>query len=687
MELHKLWPKELQTHYWRLDENYHNLILAKVKENTKGKNILMNFISAIDELIDSKGMCMSNSEFLFLAAAVKVIQGKSEAIQDICRMDEFHPGLHNAKAFNLISRKKFTEVPSLIKKAKKFAKDVDPYNYLYALSNEILMLYYTGVFGIIKDRLISLNKEYKKIIGKLPEGDKNRLAALEACILGKSVVISLKRREGRIEEGASIGQELIAKARVTENRYLLNRLLNNTALCLVESGNLRAGLKYLEEAFAFSENLGNEIQLSIGGNNIGFIYRNMGNIEQAMKYFYIALEHSKQAGIAPYIIATETNIAHLHLDFGNPKLALADSDIAMESLENSNVPVPPSIVIALDLCRADIFEYLEDFDKVRETLEHALELVKSADLNKETPKIKLRFARISAKQQNLGEANQKLTEALTFAIANNSYEIIVNAKLQLAEIDLLRYRMTNQNILLLAAYEKILDSEQLCLEQDYKLILIDVYILKGLLLSINNKKKEGIKALEKAIELAQDLNILEKEQEARNQLSEIEKEKKSLLVRIFTRINKSIRSTIAFESVTGPKKIESDIRALFLITRESGLPFYQKDFSESKQIDSGLLSGLLSAIRTMSQTILNAKEGGLKLIDHGNVAIMLETRERLFFALVVSKETYLIREKLRDFADSLSDEAIIKIIDQGVINITDKQKILIEDLITNTFTK
>lgn len=687
MELHKLWPKELQTHYWRLDDNCRNLIIKKISKNPKEKSILMNFLSTLDELIHSSGVYMSNSEFLFLAAAVKEIQGKSAEMQAICGMDEFHPGLHNAKAFSLILQKKFTEVPSLIKKAKEFAKDVDPYNYLYALSNEILMLYYTGIFGIIEDKLVFLTKEYKKIMKKLSEDSKTRLAVLESYTLGKSVEISLKRREGKLEDGASIGQELITKIRVTENRYLLNRLLNNTALCLVESGKLRAGLKYLEEAFAFSENLGNAIQISIGANNIGFIYRNMGNIEQAMKYFYVALKYSKQAKIAPYIIATETNIAHLHLDFGNPKLALADSETALESLEKSDVPVPPQIEIALDLCRADIFEHLEDFDKVRDTLNHALKIIKPANLDKEIPKINLRFARLAAEQQNLGEANQKLTEALEFAIKNNLFEIIVNAKLQLAEIDLLRYRMTNQNILLLAAYEKILDTEQLCLEQDYKLILIDVYILKGLLLSVNNKKKEGTKALEEAITLSQELNIPEKEQEARNQLGEIEKEKKSLLVRIFTRMNKSIKSTIAFESIAGPKTIETDIRALFLITRESGLPFYQKEFSESKQIDSGLLSGLLSAIRTMSQTILDAKEGGLKLIDHGDIAIMLETREKLFFALVVSKETYLIREKLREFADTLSEEVIIKIIDKGVFTITDKQEALIEKLISKTFDK
>ncbi len=74
-------------------------------------------------------------------------------------------------------------------------------------------------------------------------------------------------------------QDLITKARLTGNRYLLNRLLNNTALCLIESGNLKEGLEYLEEAFAFSQVVANEVQLASGANNIGFIYRTMGDLE------------------------------------------------------------------------------------------------------------------------------------------------------------------------------------------------------------------------------------------------------------------------------------------------------------------------------------------------------------------------------------------------------------------------
>ena len=71
----------------------------------------------------------------------------------------------------------------------------------------------------------------------------------------------------------------------------------------------------------------------------------------------------------------------------------------------------------------------------------------------------------------------------------------------------------------------------------------------------------------------------------------------------------------------------------------------------------------------MGQTILDAEEGGLKLIDHGNVSIMLETGEDSFFALVVSKETYLLREKFREFTKRIYNEAFFKTIDHSVVRI------------------
>lgn len=671
MELHQQWPKELLNHYWRLEDNFQSFIISYVEKHAQKKeDKLINFINGIIALSEIQGVIISNSEFLFLAAQCFLLMGKYDKVNEICSKDEYHPGLINTKAFTLVSQRKFDDIEEVILKAEEYSK-ADPYNALYAKAIRLLYLYYSRQFEKIQSELESLTKEYEKFCVEYSGNNNLLLSFTELFALGKSVIVNIKRSEGKLEEGETIGRELILLVRKSNNRYLLNRLLNNTALCAIEGGNLKVGLDYLEESFKFSEILANKHQLSVAANNIGFIYRNMGNLEMAMKYFYIALENAKNADIDSHyvVVATETNIAHLHLDFGNAQLALTNSETALESLKKSEVTVPPNIKIALDLCRADIFENLDQFNDANMILDYALAEIEEANLKNDIPKVYLRKARLAARQSNLGEAKKLLENSLEIALKNKLFEIIINAKLQLAEIDLLNYRMTNENQLLVNALEKIADTKQLCIEQDYKLVLIDVFILQGLLLSMTNKLKESKNVLNEAIDLAKELNLHEKEQEARNQLAEIEKEKQNLLVRIFTHINQSIRSTIAFESVSSPKKVETELKAIYIISKSSGLPFYEQVFGESSKIDTKLLSGLLTAIRTMGQTILDAEEGGLKLIDHGNVSIMLETGEDSFFALVVSKETYLLREKFREFTKRIYNEAFFKTIDHSVVQI------------------
>ncbi|MHA1126998.1 MAG: tetratricopeptide repeat protein [Candidatus Heimdallarchaeota archaeon] len=686
MELHQLWPKELQVHFWRLDKNIHDLILNYIQKNKQENlDVLSNFIHAINKMLTIDGIYMNNSEFLFLAVNVLLLQAKHQEIVQLCQKDEFHPGLLNVKAYSLIVKRKFNEIPILIKSARNYSKSSDPYNYLFSMAIELLYLYYAQYLELIEEKITTFTQEYTNMIQNNLEQPRLSTTFSEAFFLGKSVQISLARRKGRFEEGSSIGQDLISKARLTGNRYLLNRLLNNTALCLVESGNLKEGLEYLEEAFSFSQVVANEVQLASGANNIGFIFRTMGNLEMSMKYFYIALENAKKANVPPYIVASETNIAHLHLDFGNPSLALSDSDIALESLKKSEVPIPPQIEVSLGLCRADIFENLDRFQDASDTLDRALEVINENNILTEIPKVCLRQARLSARQSNLGEASKLLEKALATTLENNQFELIVNIKLQLAEIDLLRYRMTNEKILLQNALTKMEDSKTLCIEQDYKLVLIDIYILQGLLFTLNNQQKAGRKVLDQAKELACELNLKDKELEAENQLKELKQEKKGLLVRIFTRINESIRSTISFESVTRPKEVKSEMKAIYIISKNAGLPLFQKEFDETKRIDPNLLSGLISAISTMGTTVLDAEEEGLKLIDHGDVAIMLETVSRFFVAVVVTKETFLMREKLREFAMKIVSDELFQKDDESVIVKDANRDQAIEELIKEYF--
>ncbi len=399
MEILNLWPNELLVHYWRLEDNFREAIITHVQKISKsGVDKLKNFLDGIIELYERKGIITRNSEFLFLAANAYQIQGKYNKVFEIVSLDDLHPGLFNVEAYTLISQRKFDEVKKIIEKANEPSQHIDPYNFLLANANRLLFYYYSQDFDKIPNEIENFTHLYRELCDRYSTDDNLLIAITEAYALGKSILINLRRREGNLEEGATIGNELIYLIRKNQNRYLLNRLLNNTALCLIESGNLKDGLGYLEEHFKFSQILANEVQLAISANNIGFIYRNMGgDIESAMKYFYIALENSKKANISLYIVASETNIAHLHLDFGNPKLALSNSEIALENLNKSKVPIPPQIKITLDLCRADIYENLDQFNDADKILDEALIDINEANLTNESSKVFLRKSQVICK--------------------------------------------------------------------------------------------------------------------------------------------------------------------------------------------------------------------------------------------------------------------------------------------------
>ncbi|NHJ06149.1 MAG: hypothetical protein EAX90_15080 [Candidatus Heimdallarchaeota archaeon] len=681
------WPKELLFHYSRIDENLREEFLEKVKNTTpEREDNLRRFLLTMHSFEEHLDNYLKYPEFVFFILQGLFYEGKNDKVISMSSNYSDHPGILNLKVQALITTKQFDDVPELLNKIKDISKVTEPVILISALSNDVLFSYYSQSFNDIPLKITELESEYT--LQKELASDNSILQGflLQEYINGISVDIALNRRKGDLLKGSEVGKVLINQTRDFNNRFLLNRLLNNTALCLIEIGHLKEGLNFLEEAFEFSRILANEIRIASFANNIGFIYRQLGYLEFALRYFEIALDYAKRSTNASYIIvATETNIAHILLASGHTEAALSKSKDALQAIKESKTTIPPRISIDLKLCRADIFETLDKFIEASDELDFALAEIAEAKLTAEVAKVNLRKAHIAARQSNLGDASKLLEQTLEIALEKNLFEIIINTKLQLAEIDLIKHRITGQELLLHFALEKIEDTKQLCFEQEYKLVLIDVYILQGLLLSLAKKQKQGIKVLEQAIELSKEINLPEKEEEAKKQLKEIKGEEKNLLVKIFTRMTKSIRSTFTFESVVKPKIIDTQLKALYIISKKIGLPIYEKYFDEALKINANLLSGLLTAIRTMGETLLESKEGGLKLIDHGDVAIMLETMEELVFALVLTKESYLVREKLRNFAEDYSYSEIKFREADGFVLKDNKQIAIIDQMVSKNF--
>jgi len=678
------WPKELLFHYSRINENLKEEFLEKVKKTTpEREDNLRRFLLTMHSFEDHLENYLEYPEFVFFILQGLFYEGKNDKVISKSSNYPNHPGILNLKVQALITTKQFDYVPELLSKIKDLSKEAEPVILISALSNDVLYSYYSQSFNDIPQKITELESEYAQQKEFASNNSTLQELLLQEYINGISVNIALNRRKGDLLKGSEVGKVLINQARDFNNRFLLNRLLNNTALCLIEIGHLKEGLNFLEEAFEFSRILANEIRIASFANNIGFIYRQLGYLEFALRYFEIALDYAKRSTNTSYIIvATETNIAHILLASGHAEAALSKSKDALQAIKESQTVIPPRISIDLKLCRADIFETLDKFIEASDELDFALAEIAEAKLTAEVAKVNLRKAHIAARQSNLGDASKLLEQTLEIALEKNLFEIIINTKLQLAEIDLIKHRITGQELLLHFALEKIEDTKQLCFEQEYKLVLIDVYILQGLLLSLAKKQKQGIKVLEQAIELSKEINLPEKEEEAKKQLKEIKGEEKNLLVKIFTRMTKSIRSTFTFESVVKPKIIDTQLKALYIISKKIGLPIYEKYFDEALKINANLLSGLLTAIRTMGETLLESKEGGLKLIDHGDVAIMLETMDELVFALVLTKESYLVREKLRNFAEDYSYSEIKFREADGFVLKDNKQIAIIDEMVS-----
>ncbi|NHJ84359.1 MAG: tetratricopeptide repeat protein [Asgard group archaeon] len=687
MSLFDNWPKELIFHKSRLSDNMKELFFKRLNDTTpEREDMLRRFLLTMNSFEGQLNEYKDKPEFVYFILQGLYYEGKNEQVISIANDYPNHSGLLLIKSQALMAIRKFEEMPVIIDRVKELSEINDPLLYVSAFAIDVLYSYYSQSFQIIPSKIAAMEYVFNEQKENALPNSHLQEQLLQEYINGLSVNIAIKRRKGDLLEGSEIGKELIKQARGINNRFLLNKLLNNTALCLIEIGKLKEGLAFLEEAFEFSKILGNDFRIASFANNIGFIYRQLGYLDFALRYFEIALEYAKRAQDASYIIvATETNIAHIYLALGDAEKALVRTDLALQTIKESNAVIPPRISIDLKLCRADIFETLDRYVEATDELDFALAEIAEAKLTAEVAKVNLRKAHIAARQSNLGDASKLLDQTLELALEKNLFEIIINAKLQLVEIDLIKYRIAGQEALLDLALEKIEDTKQLCSEQDYKLVLIDVLILQGLLYSLAKKQKKGIKILEDAIQLSRDINLPEKEEEAKKQLKEIKGEEKHLLLRIFTRTTKSIRSTLTFESVAKPKVIDTKLKALFVIAKDMGLPIYEKYFDEALKINANLLSGLLTAIRTMGETIFESQKDGLKLIDHGDVAIMLETMAEKVFAIVLTQESYMIREKLRNFAiDYTHSEFALREYDGYVLK-DNSQIALIDELVTKSF--
>jgi len=287
-----LWPKELIFHYHRINKSSRKMIIEKVDETPSREDTLKRFLITMHSFLEQIETYKERPEFAHFILQGLFYEGKYGKVLTACANFHQHAGILLLKVQTLITTRQFEEVPELLARIKELTREKEPVLYLSAYAFDVLYSYYSQSFNDLPLKIAELERVFEQEREKAAGNPLVQNLLRQEYINGLSVNIALNRRNGNLVQGSEIGKKLITQARELNNRFLMNRLLNNTALCLIEIGHLKEGLSFLEEAFEFSIILANEIRIASFANNIGFIYRQLGYLDHALRYFKIALEYA-----------------------------------------------------------------------------------------------------------------------------------------------------------------------------------------------------------------------------------------------------------------------------------------------------------------------------------------------------------------------------------------------------------
>ena len=268
----------------------------------------------------------------------------------------------------------------------------------------------------------------------------------------------------------------------------------------------------------------------------------------------------------------------------------------------------------------------------------------------------------SQKKVNLSDAVEQFERALEFFENQVILEGIVYSYGKLAESYFEMYRITENNEFAENFLYYIDSLLNVTLELEHPLY-IDAMIIKASYYQYRDLEQRAVEKLQVALSFAEKLELEEKIEELKIRL----RDKPSILQelkgskRLFNRIRKF--------SFGEHKKIPI-VLYLLLVIDEGGLPLYSHKFTETKDMDDLLVSGLITAIINFSSEVLGKGVETLRSINHEGRAVIIEQQENIMAVLVADNETFVCRLQVRKFLK----EAITKIKDNISIKTIDQEE-------------
>ncbi|MHA1220396.1 MAG: hypothetical protein ACTSQB_01545, partial [Candidatus Heimdallarchaeota archaeon] len=279
---------------------------------------------------------------------------------------------------------------------------------------------------------------------------------------------------------------------------------------------------------------------------------------------------------------------------------------------------------------------------------------------------------------NFSNAIKFIQTSLDLAQQTKDFDLILSCNIQLAAINLQKYRLSEQPDMLNSVLNYIDTTIQLAVENQHMQILSLGLVIRALIRASKSEFDSAFQDLNKVKEITKDIDYEKWKNDFfqfEDKIIQAEKEGKMVLDResIFNYILPQFKSMLSFKLAERKPK-ESDVLGLFVIT-ESGVPIYTK-LGKSLKADKLIMSGLLTAITHLSESVVEGKDKGrLQEVLYEEFWIIVQPIKNGFVAVIATEAAAEVRLWAHSIATRVKEVPVV------VSELTDKLEEKIGDII------
>ncbi|NHJ48627.1 MAG: hypothetical protein FK733_12650 [Asgard group archaeon] len=415
-------------------------------------------------------------------------------------------------------------------------------------------------------------------------------------------------------------------------------------------------IKNFEELVEEHKKYHDNYRLSIAIGNLSESFLIEGKIIKAKEMMEQAIRLYKEStGKWPYLYLTE--LGNLYYLTGDPRAE--ESFLHAYEIQKHEATMFKAFIL-FEL----IHYYLrtEQLVKAKSYLSEMQSLAKELQTISVNSQVDYLFGYFEMLEQNFSNAIKYMQSSQVLAREANDFDLILSTNIQLAAIFPQRYRLNNETSFLNETLNYLDNAIQLAVENKHNQILAIGLIIRALLRASKGEFEKSFMDIDQVNSIEKEIDFVKWKEEITQIKAIIEnaqKEGQMVLEHsdVFKYILPQFKSMLSFKLVERKQK-ESIVLGIFIIS-QSGVPIYT-NLGTSLDADKMILSGLLTAINNLSESVSTGKDKGrLREVLYEDMWITVQPIKNGIVAVIASEATADIRLWANSIAIKIEEVPIV----------------------------